>query len=69
MDKTLNPIDFFKMITECCPLTLDYSGVDDFWDNKNKRSLSKEQAVKEGYFNSIDEAIEYLDELGRFEDE
>lgn len=46
----------------------DYSCTNDFWDNKNKRSLSKEQAVAEGYFNSIDEAIEYLNELGRFED-
>lgn len=68
MDNILNPITFFKMVCELRPLTLDYSGVDDFWDAKNKRSLSKEQAVKEGYFDSIEDAETYLDELGGFED-
>lgn len=41
-------------------LDIDYSGYDDFWDEVNKRSLSIEEAVCEGYFKSIEEAEDYL---------
>lgn len=44
-------------------LDIDYSGCNDFWDNKNKRSLSIEEAVAEGYFSSINDAKEYLEFL------
>lgn len=46
---------------KCLALMPDYSCTNDFWDAKNKRSLSKEQAVKEGYFDSIEDAEEYLE--------
>ena len=44
-------------------LDIDYSGMDDFWDSKNKRSLSIEEAVAEGYFRTLKEAEEYLEYL------
>lgn len=42
-------------------LDIDYSGTNDFWDTKNKRSLSIEEAVNEGYFATIEEAQYFLD--------
>lgn len=50
-------------------LDIDYSGCDDFWDTANKRSLSIEDAVCEGYFKSIKEAKEYLESLEEDDDD
>jgi len=56
-------MNIFKELMEAsqdvCPLTIDRSCTNDFWDYKNERSLSIEDAVAEGYFATVDEAEEY----------
>ena len=44
-------------------LDLDYSGCNDFWDYENKRELSIEEAVDEGYFNTVKDAKDYKEML------
>lgn len=53
----------------CLGLMPDYSCTNNFWDITNKRSLSIEDAVYEGYFNTIEEAEEFLDLLNDFDNE
>ena len=42
-------------------LDIDYSGCSDFWDSKNKRSLTVQEAVEEGYFETEEEAWDYIE--------
>jgi hypothetical protein len=48
-------------------LDIDYSGAADFWDLTNKRSLSIEEAVNEGYFATVEDAQCFLDEYNLYD--